>query len=618
MSDDADRADSGEAPQDFLSAAWRRIKDHRIAQWTAGYIAVAYGIQHAVTLTSDAFKWPDAVIRISMLLLILSVPLAMVFAWYHGESPTRRASGPELTIISLLLVAVSILFFVFVRPASEVVSVPKTATAEAGVTDARQASLSPSTGISLAVMPFENLSPDPDQGYFADGMGEEITTALAKIPDLRVVGRESAQRFKGKNEDFRNIGRALNATHLLEGSVRKAGERLRITTQLVRADSGVTVWANAYDRQLTDVFAIQEDIARAIATSLHMMLGLKPGEDLVNQRTRNAALHDEYLRARNLVRMGEMNDAIKLLSDFVMREPDYAPAWAELAIAYHEKLLGNRDLGIGAVAKVLPVIRDGIAKRNAAAAQALKLDPDNAQANCVASNSRLDLGDVIAGMDLKQRGLALDPDEPDCLENYGNWLVNLGYPDKGVEVMQHLFAVEPLLPGSRNNLAKDLFYAGQTEAALRLFEQYFPKGNGFLPLVYAAQGQVQRAADFLASFKPPGETPPQANARAAAIRFLRAAPAAAPPDAPELGYYDWVYVYVGAPERLMGIFEAHLKVGFAAGPHNGAEWLPTYASVRKTERFKAWIRESGILTYWRARGWPPQCHPTTGDDFECS
>jgi hypothetical protein len=213
--------------------------------------------------------------------------------------------------------------------------------------------------------------------------------------------------------------------------------------------------------------------------------------------------------------------------------------------------------------------------------------------------------------------MALGPDEPDCLEGYGNWLSNLGFTDRGLEVSKHLSVVEPLLPASRTNLGKALFYAGQTEAAQKLLEQSFPKGNGFLPLIYAAQGQVQRGADALAALHRPDKAPVMAKAAAAAIRLLRAAPAPAPPDSPELGYLDWVYVYTGAPERFMGMYEDHLRVGFTSGPQNGAEWIPAYASVRKTDRFKAWIRASGILAYWRAKGWPPQCHPTTGDDFAC-
>src|SRR5205807_5967666 len=139
-------------------------------------------------------------------------------------------------------------------------------------------------GISIAVLPFANMSGDASQEFFSDGMTEEITTALAKIPDLRVMARESAFQFKGEKKDARSVGQALGATHLLEGSVRREGDRVRISAQLVQASNGVSVWSENYDRQLTGVFAIQEDIATAIAGALRMPLGLKQGEQLISNR----------------------------------------------------------------------------------------------------------------------------------------------------------------------------------------------------------------------------------------------------------------------------------------------------------------------------------------------
>src|SRR5258706_6464479 len=266
---------------DRLSQLWRRINDHKMVQWSVGYIAVAYAIQHSVTLTSEAFEWPRAVMRISMLLLALGLPLVMTLAWYHGARASRRISGPELTIISILLVMSSLLFYVFVRPSAELAA---PAAQQASVTAARSASASPKGAISIAVLPFANMSGDSSQEFFSDGMTEEITSALAKVPDLRVVARTSAFEFKGKNINIKSMGDELGATHLIEGSVRKAGTRVRITVQLIKADDGTHIWAQDYDRELTDIFAIQVDIARTVTASLRMPLGLKPGENLVNNR----------------------------------------------------------------------------------------------------------------------------------------------------------------------------------------------------------------------------------------------------------------------------------------------------------------------------------------------
>src|SRR5438477_3287110 len=154
MSEDADRANSKPASLDRLSLLWRRINDRKIVQWSIAYIALAYGLQHGVVLTSDAFGWPHAVTSISMLLLTFGLPLVMTLAWYHGERASRRISGPELTIISILLVMSSLLFYVFVRPSAELAA---PAAQQAGVTAARSASASPKGAISLAVLPFLNL-----------------------------------------------------------------------------------------------------------------------------------------------------------------------------------------------------------------------------------------------------------------------------------------------------------------------------------------------------------------------------------------------------------------------------------------------------------------------------
>src|SRR5262249_48922446 len=135
-----------------------------------------------------------------------------------------------------------------------------------GVEASKTAASSPSSAIAIAVLPFVNLSGDAGQEFFSDGITEEITTALAKVPDLRVVARTSAYQFRAQNRDIQSIGQQLHATHFIEGSVRKAGDRVRVAVQLIKADDGTHVWAEDYDRQLTDIFAIQEDIARAIIT----------------------------------------------------------------------------------------------------------------------------------------------------------------------------------------------------------------------------------------------------------------------------------------------------------------------------------------------------------------
>jgi hypothetical protein len=169
-------------------------------------------------------------------------------------------------------------------------------------------------------------------------MTDEITSALAKVPNLRVVGRSSAFQFKDQSKDFRAIGEALRATYLIDGSMRRAGNRVRVTAQLVKADDGINLWTDSYDRELTDVFAIEEDIAQAIAGALRAPLGLADGERLVSNRTTDVDSYQDYLRGRSLVRGRVVEEAIATLESAVARDPNFAPAWAMLSQAYRSLL----------------------------------------------------------------------------------------------------------------------------------------------------------------------------------------------------------------------------------------------------------------------------------------
>src|SRR6266566_5541145 len=154
MSEDAKRTDKPPS-LDRLSLLWRRINDRKIVQWSIAYVALAYGIQHGVVLTSEAFLWPHTIQEISMLVLAFGLPVVMTFAWYHGERASRRISGPELTIISLLLVMSSLMFYVFVRPSADIAATP--ALREAGLVAAQRAAADPHGAISIAVLPFANM-----------------------------------------------------------------------------------------------------------------------------------------------------------------------------------------------------------------------------------------------------------------------------------------------------------------------------------------------------------------------------------------------------------------------------------------------------------------------------
>ena len=603
-----------------LARLWRRINQRKMVQWTIAYVALAYSIQHGVVLTGEAFEWPQAVQRIAMLLLALGLPLVMTIAWYHGDRGSQRISGPELSIISILLVIGSLLFFVFVHPSEELGA--KTAESpEAGVTAARADSATQAGAISIAVLPFVNLSSDKEQEFFSDGMTEEITSALAKIASLNVVARTSAFQFKGQNTDVRAIGQALGATHLIEGSVRKAGMQVRITAQLIRTDTGAHLWTESYDRELKDVFATQEDIAEAIAGALQVPLGLKQGENLVSNRTDDLESYDFYLRARGLYRARDIGEAIKLLEPAVSRDPRFAPAWALLARSYN--LLPNYStvLRQDPIPEARRFIQASQAKAEMAAREAIRLDPRYAGGYSALADMRTLRGNWKEAEDLFQQALALDPADPDTIARYSAFLIDTGRLKQALAVVERLHILEPFVPVYSSTTGMIMQLNGQDKASIPVLEAIPGAGiqrNVLLARAYALAGRYAEAADTLLAIDSN-----QVSRRSVedAARLLRAAPAKAnsPAALPLMeGDLGLVYPFTGGLDRVMEFPERGAEINFLGAVSLGPLWYPSHAPLRKTDRFKALVRKAGLVDYWRARGWPDLCRPVGADDFVCN
>jgi TolB-like protein/tetratricopeptide (TPR) repeat protein len=623
MSKDVSPTDPKPPSVDRVVDVWRRIHENTVVQWTVAYVALAYAIQHAVILTSESFEWPNIVARISMLLFALGLPLVVTLAWYHGHRAHRHFSRAEVTIIATLFVTATIVFYVFVRPMETATASASAGSAEIGNADAgakaETKSATPSAALSVAVLPFENLSPDKEQEYFSDGMTEEITSALAKAR-VRVIGRASSFQFKGQNRDLRAIGQALSVTHLLEGSVRRAGNRLRITAELVAAGNGVTLWSDSYDRDLTDVFAIQEDIAKAIVAALKVPLGLAQGELLVSNRTIDPESYDEFLRARVAVFTREpqkATNAVSLLEKITAREPNYAPAWALLALAYG---LNPQDMAwySGVVSDLRRVGNDSLPKAEAAALHAIKLDANLPEAYTSLGRLQVARGNLLMAEEAYAKALALDPNNPDTLLFYGNLRAEVGHLKEALDLMQKLRVVEPLVPLHNLNAAVVIWLNGQTDSATGIMESLPPGAarNIDLSEIYASEGRYRDAAAELQNM-PEGTFLPGIVEEAQ--RLLRQAPANATAvgTLPRLGRLGFAYLYVGAPLRALEFHEASVDAGFAIAITMAELWHPSYALVRKTERFKTFVRKAGFVDYWRAKGWPVLCHPIGGDDFAC-
>ncbi len=595
------------------------LKRRHIYRAGAAYAVAAFALIEIVSNVAPMFDLPAWIGRGVVLLLILGFPVTLLVVWLRELPPADGAAARAVTgkldfvLIGALVAVVGFMAYDRFAPAP-------------GATTAQEAG-GPNTGmISIAVLPFVNLSSDKEQEYFSDGMTEEITSALAKVKDLQVVGRTSAFEFKGQNKDLRAIGAALGATNILEGSVRKEGNQIRVTAQLIRADTGRHIWTDNYDRELKSVFAIQDEIAQAIAAALQVPLGLKPGETLVASRAIDPENYQAYLRAKALYRArgnGEkpLTAAIALLEPLVAREPDYAPAWALLALTYSNAPQENPT---GLEGEERRRVNDSyLTKAEAAGRRAIELAPNSADAYAGAANSRVFNGRELEAIALYRQALKIDPFNPDALHGLSQQLVWLGPLNEAHAMRLQVFSLDPLVPQFTNDYARLLDLEGQPEAALAIYKS-LPSTRltraGYIAQVYASMGRYAEAADAILS-APAGEFSP--GVAEAAVRLLRQAPATVTPqDLPDLpNGLSFVYIHVGATDRWvkaeLDALQSSIDAGYRSGGSTIRLHMPWAAPARKTERFKELMRRSGAVDYWRANGWSGSCRPTTGDDFVC-
>jgi TolB-like protein len=251
-----------------IQGVWAQIKHHKVVQWTLAYLAIAYTLLHGAEMLAGTFNWSHGVVRIFTLILILGVPLVVTLAWYHGARGLQRVSGTECMIIAILLALGGAFLW---RDSTNHEQATETTAVTTPTAALPVVPVAPDDK-SIAVLPFVNMSPDKDQDYFADGISEELLNLLTQVPELRVIARTSSFSFKGKEVDIAEIAHKLNVANVLEGSVRKSGDMLRITVQLVRASDSSHLWSQTYDRPMTDVFKVQDQIAATVVGQLKIHL----------------------------------------------------------------------------------------------------------------------------------------------------------------------------------------------------------------------------------------------------------------------------------------------------------------------------------------------------------
>ncbi len=449
------------------------LKRRNVFRVAAAYLAGAWLLIEVSDTLFSIYGLPGTAARIIATLLVIGFPITLVLSWVYeitpdglklekdiaraGPSPRGDTRRLDRVIIVLLILALG--YFAvdkFVLEPGRVADI-----VEEVAQQARSEALVESYGEkSIAVLPFINMSADPEQEYFSDGISEELLNLLAQIPTLRVTARTSSFAFKGKDVPIPEIARQLNVAHVLEGSVRKSGDRVRITAQLIEARSDTHMWSESYDRTLDDIFAVQDEIAAAIGDALKVRLALGGGESLspVAISAASTSAYDAYLRGRELVsNRDDMKEAVRLLEHAVQLDDNFAPAHAQLAIAI--SMLNGASLS-EKIRRAVPHLD-----------RALAIEPDLAEGHGGRALLAYEGRDWGGTIEHARRALATNPNYVDAMHWLYGALQIVGKGEEAETVREKTLAVDPLAVPVLSGRALALADQGRLEEAHALADQ---------------------------------------------------------------------------------------------------------------------------------------------------
>ena len=355
------------------------LKRRNVAKVALVYIIAGWLTMQVVDVMFPALHLPEWLISAVAAFVLIGFPFAIIFAWAFEMTPEglkrekdvdrsdsiTPQTGQKLNHVAMIILAIAVVFLLVDKFAIQ---------ADNDLPETAVVATAPEEKPSIAVLPFVNMSGDAENEYFSDGLSEELLNLLAKIPQLHVAGRTSSFKFKGTNEDLRIIGEALNVAHVLEGSVRKSGARLRITAQLIDTQNGYHLWSENYDRELTDIFAIQDEIAGHVVEELKVHL-LGAEVTAATQGTTNVEAYNQFLRGNYFIddTSAENLEKARIAYETAIEfDPNFARAYAGLAIALQQTYSGWASSSGGSFIENFEHIRE-------VADKAIELDPNNSE-----------------------------------------------------------------------------------------------------------------------------------------------------------------------------------------------------------------------------------------------
>ena len=493
-------------------STWTTLHRRKVVQWGLAYAAGAWGLLQGLQFLAETYEWSSRVLKLSTLAFLIGLPIVLVLAWYHGDRGEQRIRGTELAIISLLFLLAGVVLWRYER------AIETTTPATQAATPAEKAVVPDEK--SIAVLPFADMSAKKDQEYMSDGMAEELLNLLAKIPDLKVIARTSSFAFKGEKIEIAEIARKLNVAHVLEGSVRTSGSKVRITAQLVRASDSTHLWSETYDRPLDDIFAVQDEIAGAIVQALRIkLLGAVSSREGGTENFEAYQLYLQAVSAFNVASPESLDSAETLLKQAIRLDPNYARAWSRLGwVAYTKSTSSNKpaieayeegrqfaeralqlNSQLADVHALLQIVFVQADKDWAAAEsegrKALALDPSNSEVLFGAGWFASIQGRYEEGERMYRKALDRDPLNFNLVDGIAENYYRTGRLVDAEHILRAHIQREPRSTWSRAMLSRVLLVQGKPDAALAMLQQEIDEGAriAYLPIMLQGAGRQAEA-----------------------------------------------------------------------------------------------------------------------------
>ena len=443
-----------------------KIRERKLVQWALAYLAGAWLMLQVLDLLVDNFGWQTTTFRLVAALLAVGFLAALVLAWFHGERGHQRVGAVEIAMLAGILLMAGAAVYIVRRSAAAGEETPAAGVAAAPV-DPK----------SIAVLPFQSISADPENAYFASGIHDELLTRLAKLGDLKVISRTSVLAYEGSKKTVREIAAELGVATVLEGSIQRVGNKVRMQAQLIDAATDDHIWSETYDRDLTDIFAIQSDLAQQIAGALQATLSAGDRKALAGSLTDNPEAYDAYMRALELdrsraeERMDVYTAAIRLYERAVELDPRFALAYARMSRLHGWISWLNMDPTEARRQKQL-----------AAARRAVELDPDLPEARMAMGYyhyfARRDYDAALREFETSLRGA---PNNSELIFAVGAIHRRQGKVDENIRLWQRAIELDPYNPNLYQQLGDSYRYMRRYADAVRMYDRALALHPGDAP-----------------------------------------------------------------------------------------------------------------------------------------